>query len=706
MTIRSSVCPHDCPSACALEVDIQPGGRVGTVRGARDNPYTAGVICAKVARYAERIHHPDRLTRPLIRVGAKGSGAFREAEWDEALDRVAARFIDATDRHGAQSVWPYHYAGTMGLVQRDGINRLRHAMGYSRQHNTICSSVTEAGWMAGVGRAGGPDAREMAESDLIVMWGGNPVSTQVNVMHHVTRARKQRGAPFVVIDPYRTPTAQVADLHLALRPGTDAALACAMMHVALRDGHADRAFMARWTDAGPALETHLAARGPEWAAAITGLPVAQIEQFARLYGTTERAFIRLGYGFTRSRNGAASMHAVTCLPSLTGKWRHRGGGAFWSHRATGIYHLDKTLIEGLDVRDTAIRIMDMSRIGAALTGHLSGHLGSDRSELGGGPPVTAMLIQSTNPAVVAPDSNRVRRGLLRDDLFVCVHEQFMTETAKLADVVLPATMFLEHDDIYYGGGHTFLMAGPKLVEPPGACRSNHEVLQGLAARLGAKHDGFAMSAREVADATLRRSGWPGFEALVAARWIDAAETEARSHFADGFGFPDGRFRFAPDWAALGPHARGMPALPDQWQATDGATEDHPYRLVAAPARQFLNSSFTETASSRQREGRPTALLHADDAASLGVPDGGLLALGNRQGEVRVHARIVDGMQPGVIVVESVWPNADFRGGCGINTLVSDAPAAPNGGAVFHDTAIWARAVAATATADPALLAAD
>ena len=325
----------------------------------------------------------------------------------------------------------------------------------------------------------------------------------------------------------------------------------------------------------------------------------------------------------------------------------------------------------------------MSRIGAVLTG--------DASALAGGGPVHALFIQNTNPVVVAPDSNRVRAGFLREDLFVCVHEQFMTETARLADVVLPATMFLEHDDVYGAGGHTHLQVGPKLIEAPGECRSNHEVLQGLASRLGADHAGFGMTAMEMVDATLVRSGWPGAAEVVERRWVDADEGFERSHFLTGFGFPDGKFRFAPDWAAIGPHHAGMPALPDHWAATDNATPDRPFRLVAAPARNFLNTTFTETPGSRKREVRPTALIHPEDAARLGVVEGGLVVLGNAQGEVRVHARVVEGMQPGVVVVESVWPNGDFAGGAGINALTSDAPAAPNGGAVFHDTAVWMRA---------------
>jgi anaerobic selenocysteine-containing dehydrogenase len=683
MPFLSTVCPHDCPSCCALEVEVA-GNQIGAVRGAADNSYTAGVICAKVARYAERQHHPDRLTRPLLRTGPKGSGQFQPIGWDEALDRVADRFTTLTAEHGAETIWPYFFAGTMGLVQRDGINRLRHTMGYSRQKMTICSIITDAGWKAGVGRITGPDPREMAVADLIVMWGGNPVATQVNVMTHISRARKQRGAKLIVIDPYRSGTAAVADTHLAVRPGTDGALACAVMHCAFRDGYADRAYMARYADVPDELEAHLAARTPEWAAAITGLTVAEIEDFARAYNGTERAYIRLGYGFTRARNGAAMMHAVTCLPTVTGKWRYEGAGAFWNNR--DIYTWDKTLIEGLDRRDLSVRELDMSRIASVLTGN--------RLDLGDGPAVHALLIQNTNPIAVAPDSNRVRRGFLRDDLFTVVHEQFMTETAAMADIVLPATTFLEHDDIYHAGGHSHVQLGRKLVEPPGECRSNHDVICALAHRLGADHPGFAMTALEIADATLRASGYPSAAEVIAARWVDRQPSFEQSHFLDGFPQPGGRFRFAADWASQGPDHASMPRLPDHWTSYDAADIRHPFRLVTAPARQFLNTSFTETPTSRKREGRPTALLHPDDAARLGVTAGDRLRLGNARGEIVLLASIGTGQQPGTIIVESVWPNTAFEGGVGINALTSEDPAYPNGGAVFHDTAIWARAEAA------------
>ncbi len=682
LDIVHSTCPHDCPSACALEVERIDSHHIGKVRGAAANTYTAGVICAKVARYAERVHHPDRLDRPLRRVGDKGVGrdAFEPIEWDAALDEVAEALTRAARADGAEAVWPYFYAGTMGLVQRDGIERLRHAMKYSRQNSTICSTLADSGWLAGIGVKRGTDSREMAESDLIVVWGGNPVSTQVNVMHHIAKARRERGARMVVIDPYRTGSAAVADLHLALRPGTDAALACAVMHVAFRDGYADRAYLAEYTDAPDELERHVATRTPEWAAGITGLDVAEIEVFAKLYGTTKSSYIRIGYGFSRSRNGSANIFAVTCLPAVTGAWRYRGGGALYSNG--DLYGIDATLIQGLDVRDKSVRALDQSRIGAILTG--------DKRDLGDGPPVTALFIQNTNPMVVCPDSTAVRDGFRRDDLFVCVHEQFMTETAAMADIVLPATMFLEHDDMYIANGHSHLQVTRKVIEPLGECRSNHQVICALADRLGAEHPGFAMSEWEIMDATLKASDLPDAATAHEAHWIDCAVPFEAAHFLDGFGWEDKKFHFKPDWSRVGADHRAMPTLPDHMENIDAADDEHPYRLIAAPARQFLNTSFTETPTSQKREGRPMAKIHPADCALIGIRNGDRVRLGNRLGSVVVHIEPFDGLQQGVVVVESVWPNAAFEEGMGINTLVSADPGPPRGGAVFHDTAIWIR----------------
>jgi anaerobic selenocysteine-containing dehydrogenase len=680
--VALSACPHDCPSTCALEVERLDTHRIGRVRGASENPYTAGVVCAKVGRYAERVHHPDRLSQPLRRTGAKGVGraAYAPISWDAALDEVAEQLARAAQRHGSETVWPYFYAGTMGLVQRDGIERLRHVMRYSRQHSTICVALSDAGYIAGTGAKRGVDAREMHQSDLIVVWGGNPVNTQVNVMTHISRARKERGAKLVVVDPYRTGTAEQADMHLMLRPSTDAALACAVMHVLFKEGYADRDYLAKYTDVPAELEAHLVSRDPAWAAAITGLTVDEIVAFARLYGQAKRSYIRLGYGFSRARNGASSMHAASCLPAITGAWQHPGGGAMYGQ--SSLYALDKTMVEGRDAIDPSTRLLDQSRIGPVLVG--------DRRDLGDGPPVTALFIQNTNPMVVAPESLKVRDGFARDDLFTCVHEQFMTETAAMADIVLPATTFLEHDDIYQASGHTFLQVTKKVIEPHAECRSNHEVVCALARRLGASHPGFEMSVWEHIDWMLKASGYPDAENLHAKHWHDRALPFEKAHFLDRFGHPDGKFRFKPDWRAIGKDGDKMPALPDQ-MAFDATDDAHPFRLVAAPARSFLNTSFTETPGSIAREKRPTALMHPDDCASLGVADGARVRLGNTRGSVVVHAKPFTGVQRGVVIVEGIWPNAAFEEGIGINTLVSAEPGYPNGGGCFHDNAIWVRA---------------
>lgn len=684
---RPSVCPHDCPSACALDVEVIDGATIGRVRGAADQSYTDGVICAKVARYAERIHHPDRLTRPLRRVGPKGSGRFEPIGWDAALDEIAGRLLDAEARLGPETVWPYYYAGTMGLVMRDGINRLRHAKRYSGMYASICTNMAWTGFMAGTGRLAGVDPREMALSDCVVIWGTNAVATQVNVMRHATKARRERGAKIVVVDIYRNATAEQADLALILKPGTDAALACAVMHVLFRDGLADREWMAAHADAPEALEAHLASRTPQWAAGITGLSVEEIEAFAHLVGTRRRSYFRLGYGFTRQRNGAAAMHAALCIPAVTGAWAHEGGGAF--HNNGAIYHWDKALIEGHDLRDPAVRILDQSQIGRVLTG--------DAEALRHGPPVTALFIQNTNPVSVAPEQTLVKAGFAREDLFTAVHEQFMTETAAMADIVLPATMFLEHDDIYQGGGHSHVMWGGKLVDAPGECRSNHDVVTALAARLGAEHPGFAMTPREIADATLRASGHGALAELEAQSWLDVQPPPRTAHYRDGFAWPDRKFRFRADWAAT-PYAHAglmgpvgaMPTLPDQWDAIELADAARPFRLATSPARNFLNSTFTETPGSLSREGAPSAMIHPEDAAALGVADGARIELGNARGSVLLAARLFDGVRRGVLIAEGVWPNAAHEGGRGINTLVGADPVAPFGGAAFHDVAVWAR----------------
>lgn len=690
---RASACPHDCPSTCALEIEVLDRNTMGRVYGAADNSFTKGVICAKVARYAERVHHKDRLLHPLMRTGPKGSGQYKRISWDEALDRTAEAMLAAERDFGAESVWPYYYAGTMGLVMRDGINRLRNAKRYSGQYSTICTSLSWSGYLAGHGRMTGTDPREMAQSDCIVLWGTNAVVTQVNVMTHAASARKKRGTRIVAVDVYDNATMQQADVKIILKPGTDGALACALMHVLFRDGHADRAYLAKFADHPAEFEAHLASRTPQWASDITGVPVADIEALARLLGERPRTFFRLGYGFARSRNGAASMHAVSAIPVVMGAWQHEGGGAL--HSNSGMFGWRKTLIEGLDVRDPKVRELDQSRIGPILTG--------DAEALCGGGPVKMLLIQNTNPMSVAPDQDKVKQGFAREDLFTVVHEQVMTDTARMADIILPATMFVEHDDVYQGGGQQHILLGPKLIEPPGECRNNHEVISAIAARVGAEHPAFAMDPRELIDRTLQASNRGTLAELEEKRWLDVQQPFEDAHFLKGFGWPNGKFRFKADWpknpyaapAKFGP-VHDMPAFPDHWTAIELADDAFPFRLTTSPARNFLNSSFTETPTSLAKEERPDVLIHPDDAATHGIEDGDKVELESLRGKVRLYAKLFEGLRRGVLVAESIWPNSAYEDGKGINTLTgADAPA-PVGGGAFHDNKVAIRKLPAAA----------
>ena len=683
-----SVCPHDCPSACALEVELLDDNTIGRVRGAKDNSYTLGVICEKVARYAERIHHPDRLLHPMKRTGPKGSGQFERISWDEALDLTAAAFLKAEAEFGSESVWPYYYAGTMGLVMRDGIERLRHAKSYSGMYGTVCIALSWPGYFAGTGKIAGVDPREMQKSDLIVVWGGNPVNTQVNVMTHIGIARKNRGAKMACVDIYETGTMKQADIKLLIRPGTDGALACAIMHILFRDGLANWEYLNQYTDYPREFFEHLKDKTPAWASGICGAPVSEIEAFAKLIGETPKTFFRIGYGFARSRNGAANMHAVTSIAAVTGAWLHEGGGAL--HSNSGIYQWNKTAIEGTDVAKGKLRVIDQARVGEALLGN--------PHDLQGGPPVKAMLIQNTNPISIAPDQSKVKQGFAREDLFVCVHEQFMTETAKYADVILPATMFLEHDDIYQGGGHQHILFGRELVKPPGECRNNHQVIAELAKRLGAEHRGFGMSPRQLIDQTLRDSNRVGLDVLDENNWVDVQPDFATAHFLNGFGHPDGKYHFKADWKAaaflsptgnLGPFEQ-MPQFPDHWTAIEEANAEYPFRLATSPARTFLNSTFNETPSSRKREGRPTVLVHSVDLAKLGIADGEKVKLGSARGVVTLHAKAHDGQRIGVLIAEGIWPNDAYEDGCGINTLTGADQPAPAGGGAYHDNRVWLR----------------
>jgi len=677
-----SVCPHDCASACTLDIEISEENHVGRIYGSRQNPYTAGVICSKVARYEERVYHPDRLTKPLKRKTPKSPTAnlsdFEVIEWEDALDLTANSFEEAQRKHGPETIWLYNYAGTMGLLQRDGIQRLRSTMGFSQQKNTICSWVMSVASKAGIGDRLSINPMEFEDSDLIIIWGSNPVYTQINLMKHINRARKLRGTKLVVIDPYCSATAKAADIHLSPMPGTDSALACAIMHVLFRDGWADRGYLEKYTDDPSGLEAHLKTRSPQWASRITGVSEEEIEELAADYGRSKRSIIRVGYGLSRSRNGAATLHSVFSIAAVSGAWQHQGGGIYAG--TGGQFKIDTSLIIG---PSSDARVLDMSQIGPILDG--------DMDVLNGGPPVTAMLIQSSNPAVVAPDSGRVRSGLLRDDLFTAVHEQFFTDTARLADVIFPATTFLEHNDLYTSYGHTYLQFGPKIIEPIGQCRSNHDLICALAKKLGADHLGFRLDDREILDRTLRNSQYPDLATLERNRLYDTGANFEEAHFLNGFPQDDQKFHFHAGWKSTNNTQTPLPDLPDFSDLMDKTNIDRPFRLITGPSRHFLNSTFSETETSKKLQKRPTAKINPNDADKLSMRNGDIIRVGNDKGSIAIHAEVSAETRTGTIVVESVWPNQAFIENMGINLLTSAEASQPSGGAPFHDTSVWIRA---------------
>jgi anaerobic selenocysteine-containing dehydrogenase len=451
--------------------------------------------------------------------------------------------------------------------------------------------------------------------------------------------------------------------------------------------------MAKYADDPAGLEAHLKTKTPEWAAAITGLSVEEIEAFAALVGQTRKTFFRLGYGFTRQRNGAVAMHAAASIATVLGSWQYEGGGAF--HSNSDIFRMNNAELTGKSMKDPDIRMIDQSQIGRALTG--------DAVALRHRGPVTAMLIQNTNPVNIAPEQRLVKQGFARDDLFVAVHEQFMTDTAEMADIVIPATMFVEHDDIYRAGGQNHILLGPKLVEPPTTVRTNLFVIEELAKRLGvADRPGFGFTAREMVDRVLKDSYLPDYDYFLEHKWFDRQPDFEEAHFLNGFAHADGKFHFRPDWVngaspnkppsavgALGPHEQ-LPEFPDQVDVIELADAEHPFRLATSPARNFLNSSFAETKTSRQKEGRPELMVNPSDAAAIFIENGDLVRVGNARGDLRIHVKVTEEVKPGVLIAEGLWPNKAHVDGEGINVLTGADPVAPYGGAAVHDNKVWLR----------------
>ena len=651
------------------------GGRAVAIQGAPDHPPTQGTLCTKVARYLERTYSDQRLLHPMKRIGRKGEGRFARIGWDEALDTIAGRFGDIVREHGAEAILPYSYAGNMGLLQYGSMDRrFFHRLGASLLDRTICASAGKAGWTAVIGAAMGMDVERYVDSRLIVIWGSNAIASN---LHFWTRAQeaKRRGARLVAIDPLRSATAEKCHEHIALMPGTDAALAYGVMHVLIRDGRIDRDYVERYTLGFDALARRAADWTPQRVAATCRIAVEQVERLAYDYGTTRPAAIRLNYGMQRTAGGGNAVRAVACLPALVGAWREAAGGALLS--SSGTYPIDARALERPDLMRGEPRTINMSALGDALTA--------------ASPPVRALFVYNSNPVAVAPESSKVVEGMKRDDLFVVVHELFQTDTADYADILLPATSQLEHFDVHHSYGHLYVQVNHPSIAPLGEALPNTELFRRLAARMGFDEPALAESDESMARALFRRddprSATLDFDGLMRDGFRRLAVPECYAPFAEGrFPTPSGRCEF---WSER-LRERGddpLPAviLPRESTDTDPALgARYPLAFISPPARNFLNSSFANLPAFLAEERTPRLLVHPDDAAKRGIATGMQVRAFNDRGAFVAEAQVSDRTRPGVVVAPSIWWRKLAPGGENANAVTSQALTDLGRAATFYD----------------------
>ena len=675
--IRHSVCPHDCPSQCALTVTVE-GGRVAEVAGDASHPFTAGVICGKVHDYAERLYAPTRVLTPLRRVGAKGEGRFEPIGWDAGIDEIARRWRGVISQWGAEAILPVSYGGTLGLLQYWAGHPLFHAMGASQLDRTICVTTAYAGWMATLGTVAGSDAEQMVDSDLVVLWGINASYTHINLMSLVKRARR-RGAFIVCIDPYRTQTAKTADLYLQPRPGTDGALALGVMHVLIEEGFVDHEYVHRATLGYGPLAQHVKQYDPERVAAITGLTPEGIVGFARRYGASPASFLRVGIGLSRHDNGGGTCRAIACLPALTGAYAHPSGGALLS--STRSFGLDLAALERRDLMPTPQpRTINMIRLGHALT------------DPGMSPPVKALYVYNSNPASVVPNQELVLRGLAREDLFTVVHEQHLTDTTDYADIVLPATTSMEHVDLYKSFGHLYVQLAEPVIEAVGESRSNWQVVRLLARAMGLSDRHFSKDepalVREVLASCDPSVAGITYERLREERSVRLNVGRPYLPFADGAPTPSGKVEFVSESMAR----EGLPFLPTWVPLVEGPENEvlarrFPLQCIVPPNRFFLNSSFSQSDMLRRRQRGPSVFLHPDDARPRGIADGDPVVVRSARGEARFAATLTDDTRPGLAVIEGIWWSKHQAGGRGVNAITDDRLADMGRGPALHSNLV-------------------
>jgi anaerobic selenocysteine-containing dehydrogenase len=675
--IVRAACPHDCPDTCAMQITVENDVAV-KVEGAKDHPFTAGTLCTKVARYLERTYSKDRVLFPQKRVGKKGKGEFERISWDEALATIAAKFksIDADDPQG---ILPYDYAGTMGWVQWHSMGRrFFNRLGASRLDRTICSSAGKAGSQITLGGSLGMDPERIDEAKLILIWGSNPIVSNLHLWSRVQEA-KRRGAKLIAIDPYRSLSAEKCHEHLAPLPGTDAALALGLMHVIIGESRHDAGYVEKYTLGFDRLKERVKDYPPQKVASVTGLAADKIVALAREYASTKPAAIRLNYGLQRHSGGGMAVRNILCLPALTGDWRHPAGGAVLA--TSGFFGMNDAKIERPDLlklsKNPNPRTINMVAIGDAL--------------LEARPPIRALYVYNSNPVAVAPDSGKVVKGFSREDLFTVVHEQFLTDTCDYADIVLPATTQLEHHDVHTAYGHLYVMANSPAIAPLGESLPNSEVFRRLAPRMGFAEECFRDSDEDICRQALESSkpALQGieWESLKRTGWQRLNVPERFAPFAQGnFGTPSGKCEFYSETAK----AMGMDPLPgyipprESVQSNPALAEKYPLAIISPPNRHFLNSSFANMPFAIAEAKEPSLDIHLADAAARGIRNGDTVRIFNDRGSLTAKARVGDKAREGVVVALSVWWKklaADRRNA---NEVTSQALTDIGRGATFYD----------------------
>ena len=664
-------CPHDCPDTCAFVTTVE-NGIATKVQGNPDHPQTGGVLCNKVSRYTERTYHSERLLTPMKRVGPKGSGQFETVSWDTALKDIAGKLKTIASRN-AEAILPYSFAGTMGLVQGEAMaGRFFNRLGASQLDRTICASAGAEGLTQTLGGKVGMRVEFFAESKLIIIWGSNSIGSNLHFWRYAQQAKRE-GAKLICIDPRKSETAEKCHEHLALLPGTDAALALAIMHELIAHGWLDHEYIAQHTLGWAALKERALQWSPERAAQICGLPVMQIKDLARDYGqclvSRQPAAIRLNYGVQRVRGGGNATRAIACLPALIGAWRHRAGGLLFS--SSGHFPIDKAALQqphlGAGRRP---RTLNMSSIGNAL-------LSETTKEFG--PKIEALIVYNSNPVAVAPESGKVVQGFAREDLFTVVLEHFQTDTADYADYILPATTQLEHWDIHFSYGHTDVLLNRPAIAPLGQAKTNSQIFRELAAHMGFADPGFSDD-----DETLCRAAFGDkvdFNTLLAQGFASLKLPDAP--FEDG-NFPtrSGRCEFFSERLAV----LGQDGLPDHVPnyETFGTSVQFPLAMISPPARNFLNSTFVNVKSLRAIETEPVLEMHVDDAANRGITTGAVVNVFNQRGSYQVVAKVSARARPGVVNGMGIWWRKLGLQGTNVNELTSQHLTDMGGGPVFYD----------------------